>query len=111
MKNTFQTGRDYVNLASESATNHIIFGEGLNSNLGGHLWPGALRKTPFPSTWSADKILDVVSDIATDPQVIWKPSTKMADTNRMIGHAIRENIEIRVIIEGSENIISSYPIR
>lgn len=101
---------DYVNLASESSTNHIIFGEGLNSNLGGHLWPGARNKTPFPPNWSTDKIMHLVSDIATDPQLIYSPSQRKGEVNRFLVHGIRENANIRVVIDGTKDFITAYPI-
>jgi len=60
---------NFVNLASPSRTTHILTGDGPGS--GGHLWPGQAGKTPFPQSWSGDKIMHEVSDIATDPAYQW----------------------------------------
>ena len=58
-----------VNLASPDRTAHILQGDATG---GGHLWPGAPGKSVFPQDWSPSKIMNDVSDIATDPSI---PST------------------------------------
>lgn len=55
---------EYVNLASEARTTHILQRDGTG---GGHLWPGAPGKTPFPEGWSAARVMHEISDVATDP--------------------------------------------
>jgi len=69
-------GQDFIDLASPKRTLHILLGEGPSQ--GGHLWPGASGKTPFPATWSPDKIIQHVSDIATDPKISWTQKTGAA---------------------------------
>ena len=63
---------EYVNLASPERTTHILDGDATG---GGHLWPGKPDKTPFPQSWSRDRIMHEVSDIATDPVQIWVQQT------------------------------------
>jgi hypothetical protein len=53
---------DYVNLASDARTQHI---------LDGHMLPGEPGNTLFPSEWSAGKIMNGVSEVATDPDNSW----------------------------------------
>jgi Bacterial EndoU nuclease len=55
---------DYVNVASPGRTEHILNGDATG---GGHMWPGAPGKTPFPEDWSGAKIMHEASDVATDP--------------------------------------------
>jgi RHS repeat-associated protein len=62
----------YVNLVSARRTNHILYGDATG---GGHMWPGLTGKTPFPQNWSGNKIMHHVSDIATDPGLIWVQQT------------------------------------
>lgn len=110
-KKAWQFDKDCVNLASDTATHHIIFGEGLGSDLGGHLWPGLIKKTPFPSEWSPGKIMDIVSDIATDPSIPWQLSERLG-LNRNLATGIREGVKIKVIVEeGAIDIVSAYPIK
>ncbi|MBS0656366.1 MAG: EndoU domain-containing protein [Verrucomicrobia bacterium] len=103
-------------LKSESRTTHILFGE--TPGRGGHLWPGQFGKTPFPATWSSEKIMHYVSDIATDPSIIWKQTTGKSGalfTNagkpvRFSTIAERECVKIKVVIEpAGEGIITGYP--
>jgi hypothetical protein len=54
-----------VDLASPQARVHILDGDGPGH--GGHRWPGQPGKTPFPLSWSDNRIMHNVSDIATDP--------------------------------------------
>lgn len=35
------------------------------------MWPGQEGKTVFPGSWSGDKIVDAVGDIATSPSTKW----------------------------------------
>ncbi len=66
---------EFVNLASAERTTHITVGDATG---GGHMWPGAPGKTPFPQGWSADQIMHHVSDIATDPGLQWIQQTGKA---------------------------------
>jgi RHS repeat-associated protein len=103
-----------INLASPQRTQHILFGD---STGGGHMWPGAPGKTPFPQSWSADTIMHNVSDVATDPASIWKGGgpggsywTRAGDPARFRVYGTRQGVQIRVIMEpAGEGIISAYP--
>jgi hypothetical protein len=103
----------YVNLASPSRTEHILFGNGTG---GGHLFPAKPGKTPFPASWGPDKIMHYVSDVATDPGIVWKKATKPGfipkeSCMRYEAVGIREGVKIRTIIEPhGEGIITGYPI-
>jgi hypothetical protein len=65
----------FVNLASPKRTAHILTGDGTG---GGHLWPGLPGKTPFPQSWSGEKVMHHVSDIASDPSLQWVQQTGRA---------------------------------
>ncbi|MCE5293867.1 MAG: EndoU domain-containing protein, partial [Chlamydiales bacterium] len=110
-KKAWQFDKDYVNLASDKATRHIIFGEGPLTDLGGHLWPAVGKKTSFPSLWSPGKIMNVVSDIATDPSIAWDPSERLG-LKRSLAIGIREGVKIKVVIEeGGVDIVTAYPLK
>jgi hypothetical protein len=71
---------------------------------GGHLWPGENGKTPFPQDWTPQKIIDAISDIATNPNA-------MGD---IVGNVVRsvgtiDGVVIRTITRAGE-IITGYPI-
>ncbi len=108
--------KDLVNLASPQRTTHILAGEG--PGRGGHLWPAQSGKTPFPSSWSPDKIMHEVSDIATDPALNWvqqsgKPGslfTNAGNPARFVVFGERSGIEIKVVLEpAGEGIITAHP--
>jgi len=61
---------DYINLANKERTNHILYGDRTG---GGHSYPGNNGKTAFPKSWSSNKIMHNISDISTDPELLWKP--------------------------------------
>lgn len=107
---------DLVNLASPQRTKHILVGDGPGS--GGHLWPGQLGKTPFPKDWSGGKIMDAISDIATDPNIPWmqitgksgSKFTKSGKPVRFKAEGTRDGVNIKTIIEPQgEGIITGYP--
>ncbi|CAB3794056.1 hypothetical protein LMG28138_03646 [Pararobbsia alpina] len=96
---------DDVNLASPSRTDHILNGDATG---GGHLWPGAPGKSPFPEDWSASKIMNDVSDIATDPSI---PQTVQTN-GRIVKVGTRDGINIQVVIEPPRKgggIVSAFP--
>lgn len=87
---------------------------------GGHLYPGKPGKNSFPNSWSAEKIMHETSDIATDPFVTWKQTkgsgggdfTRSGTPSRWEAVAIRDEVEIKVIIEpAGEGIITSFPVK
>jgi filamentous hemagglutinin len=105
----------FVNLASESRTAHILYGD---STGGGHLWPGLPGKTPFPQGWSAGQIMHSVSDIATDPNLSWvqqtgKPGamfTNAGNPTRWFVSGTRGGVNINVVLEpAGGGIITAYP--
>ncbi|RLB52114.1 MAG: adhesin, partial [Deltaproteobacteria bacterium] len=86
---------------------------------GGHLWPGAPGKTPFPEDWSRDQVMHNVSDIATDPDATWtwqtgRPGsdfTKAGRPSRVEVEGVRDGVNIRVILEpAGEGIITAHPL-
>lgn len=81
-----------VNLASPDQTNHILNGDATG---GGHLWPGGPGKSAFPDSWSASKIMNVVSDIATDPTI----AETVQANGRIVKSGTVDGINIRVVIE------------
>lgn len=61
-------GGSDVSVLDQKATTHILDGDGPTS--GGHRFgTGIPGKSEFPQNWSDQKIANVISDIATDPQV------------------------------------------
>ncbi|WP_146076593.1 RHS repeat-associated core domain-containing protein [Rathayibacter sp. AY1A7] len=102
--------QSFTNLASGYRTKHII---------DGHMVPGEPGNSLFPESWSAEKIMHEVSDIATDPSLKWRKQTgsggdytKRGDAARFIVTGERDGVVIDVIVEpAGEGIISGYPHR
>jgi len=90
-----------VNLASPSRTNHILNGDATG---GGHLWPGLPGKTPFPQRWSADKVMDAISDVVTNPKSTFSPGR--GGSTIAVGEV--DGVVIRVVTKNGE-IITGYP--
>ncbi|AZG15415.1 EndoU domain-containing protein [Cupriavidus pauculus] len=59
------------------------------------MWPGAPGKSVFPQDWSPSKIMNDVSDIATDPYI---PCTVQSN-GRIVKDGTRDGIDIRVVLE------------
>jgi hypothetical protein len=95
---------EYVNLANQSSTKHILYGDAT----GGRHRPGIglSGKTEFPVGWSDDKIMHEISDIATAPHSI----TRLGRNGRIIGEGTRDGIDIRVIQQPDGNIVTGFPI-
>lgn len=81
--------------------------------------PGQSGKSTFPASWSADKIMHEISDVATDPRYTWHQQTgapgaeftKRGDPVRYAVTGNREGVDIRVIVEpGGEGIITGHPL-
>jgi hypothetical protein len=107
---------EFVNLASASRTEHILVGDATG---GGHLWPGAPGKTPFPEGWSGAQIMHHVSDVATDPALTWVQQTGRAgslftragDPARFFVIGERGGIQLKVILEpAGEGIITAHSV-
>jgi RHS repeat-associated protein len=101
---------DLVNLASESRTEHI---------LSGHMPPGEPGNSLFPSDWSAAKIMNGVSEVATDPANGWVQQTgrlgaeftRAGDPVRFSVEGVYDGLKMRVIVEpGGEGIITGFPV-
>jgi hypothetical protein len=112
---------NYVNLASPQRTAHILEGEQLPTGdwSGGHAWPGAPGKTPFPKDWSNARIMHEVSDIATDPKLQWVQQTgpkgsmytNAGNPARFTVAGERGGVTIKVVLEpAGEGIITAHPI-
>jgi filamentous hemagglutinin len=98
------TGYDYVNLASEERTQHILYGE---PGSGGHLWPGQPGKTAFPPSWSEGQILHAASDIATDPTA-WAYAEPQGSRTVLMG--TYDGVDITVIVQTSNGaIVTAFP--
>lgn len=94
-----------LNLATPGRTNHILNGDATG---GGHLWPGRPGKSPFPQNWSENKIMNTVSDIATDPTI---PEVVQAN-GRIVKTHVVEGVKIRVVLESPERgggIVTAFP--
>lgn len=95
-----------TNIASSSRTTHIFLG---SQTGGGHLYPAAEGKTPFPSSWSGERVMAEISDLITDPSVTWKYNSTFKGRDRYEAIAVRDGIAIRVITDG-EDIITAHPL-
>ena len=109
-----------TSLVSSNRKKHILYGDQTG---GGHKF--ALSrvfngKSKFPIFWSENKIINHISDIATDPNLTWVQQTgqsgsfftKSGKPARFYVDGIRDNVKIRVIIEPyGQGIISAYPIK
>jgi RHS repeat-associated protein len=92
----------YVDLAKPERRKHILDGD---SKGGGHkAGTGKPGKSEFPSSWSDDKVMNEVSDIATDPSLVSK-----ADRGRKVTSGTREGIDIKVVQEKNGDIVTAYP--
>lgn len=95
---------EFVDLSSSSRRTHILHGDATG---GGHLYPGLAGKSPFPQSWSGDRILHEISDIATDPAA-WRNA--IGQGNRTVLTGTRGGVDIRVIVDTrTGQIISGYP--
>jgi hypothetical protein len=73
------------------------------------LWPGKSGKSVFPESWDANKVMHNVSDIATEPEIIWKKGRVINSIQRYEVVGIRDGIKIKVITDGID-IITAFPI-
>ena len=99
------TADELINLATEQRTTHILYGD---ASGGGHLWPGKPGKTPFPEGWSEARIMDEISDIATDPSA-WNNSTVQGGQTLLNGWS--NGVQIQVVVDTTTgDIITGYPL-
>ncbi len=102
------SSNDFVNLASPDRTRHILDGEVRpNGSFGGGHRPGTgfPKKSEFPPHWSDDKIMHEISDVATDPSLVWRPGDGPTD---FWVNGTRDFVDIEVLIRNDE-IWTGYP--
>jgi len=105
----------YVDILSPEAKQHILYGD--STTQGGHLYPGNPGKTVFPQSWSADKVVHTVGDIATSPDTKWFAQTGTGGTYtnagrpaRWVAWEEREGVRVRVVYEpASGKIVTAFP--
>jgi Bacterial EndoU nuclease len=89
-------------LISISRAEHLLYGDETG---GGHLWPGAAGKTPFPASWSAADVLRNVSEVATNPDSTWIPSG-----SRIMIQGSASGVDMNVIYAPADNeIVTAWP--
>ncbi len=95
---------NYVDLTDAKGRTHILDGD---STGGGHRpGTGAPGKSEFPSTWSDDKILHEISDVATDPASKITPGRG----GRTIAEGTRDGVDIRTVVErDGSRIVTGFP--
>ncbi|EOW6758932.1 EndoU domain-containing protein [Cronobacter malonaticus] len=105
----------YVDILSPEARQHILYGESLKS--GGHIYPGNPGKTIYPPTWSANKIVHEIGDIATSPDTKWFAQTgtggmytSKGDPEKWIAYEVRDGVRIRVIYQpATGKVVTAFP--
>nr|WP_305884109.1 hemagglutinin repeat-containing protein [Pseudomonas sp. PIC25] len=109
------TGKDYVDILSPEAKKHILYGDKPGS--GGHMWPGQPGKTVFPQSWSADKIVHEVGDIATSPNTKWYAQTgtggiytSKGDPAKWVAYEVRDGVRMRVVYQpATGTVVTAFP--
>ncbi|MFD3242591.1 VENN motif pre-toxin domain-containing protein [Rahnella perminowiae] len=105
----------YVDILSPEAKQHILYGDSPTS--GGHLYPGNPGKTTFPQSWSADKVVHEIGDIATAPNTQWYAQTGTGgmytgkgDPAKWVAYEVRDGVRIRVVYQpATGKIITAFP--
>lgn len=105
----------YVDILSPEAKQHILYGDGPTS--GGHLYPGNPGKTTFPQSWSADKVVHEIGDIATSPNTTWYAQTgtggkytAKGDPAKWVAYEERDGVRIRVVYQpATGKIVTAFP--
>lgn len=103
-----KTGHEFVNLASDARTTHILDGEvRLNGSFGGGHRPGTgfPNKSEFPLGWSDGRIMHEISDVATDPSLAWRNGNRAGD---FFVNGSRGGVDIEVLIR-NDQIWTGYP--
>ncbi|MCI5189801.1 MAG: hypothetical protein D3905_08375, partial [Candidatus Electrothrix sp. AS4_5] len=97
---------NFVDLTDARGRGHILGGDATG---GGHRYgTGQPGKSEFPSTWSDEKILHEISDVATDPNAAFTASRG----GRTIVEGTRDGVDIKVVIENpdrGERIVTGFP--
>jgi hypothetical protein len=90
-------------LVDEKGQKHILEGEG--DGRGGHrAGTGIPGKSEFPASWSDQKILEAVSDVATSPNSSHMPGPR----GRTVSEGSIDGIDIRTVSEPGR-IVTGYP--
>ncbi len=102
-----QTSGSSRSLVDTRGATHILSGD--PNGGGGHRYgTGRSGKSEFPKNWSDDRILDEVSDVATDPAVRWSAPDARGYIN---GTGVRGGIEIKVVVDTRQGrIVTAYPV-
>jgi RHS repeat-associated protein len=94
---------NFVDLTAAQRRTHILDGDLTG---GGHgAGRGISGKSEFPQGWSDNKVIDAISDIATDPNA----SRALGRGGRTVVEGVRDGIHIRVIVGKDGEIITGFP--
>ncbi|ENA0610605.1 EndoU domain-containing protein [Enterobacter bugandensis] len=110
-----QANQKYVDILSPEAKQHILYGD--SPTQGGHLYPGNPGKTVFSQSWTADKVVHAIGDIATSPDTQWFAQTgtcgvytKAGQPARWVTWAERDGVRVRVVYEPANGkIVTAFP--
>jgi hypothetical protein len=90
-------------LVEPDRAKHIL--EGDKSSGGHRAGTGKRGKSESPSSWSDEKILGEISDVATDP----KASTSPGRGGRELVRGTRDGVDIEVVKDRNGRIVTGYP--
>jgi len=94
---------NYVDLTTPSRRKHILDGDATG---GGHRnGTGKPGKSEFPKDWTDEKILNEISDVATDPKL---PTIRQPN-GRNVTKGTRDGVDITVVQEQSAEIVTGFP--
>ncbi|WP_426875674.1 EndoU domain-containing protein [Glaesserella parasuis] len=120
ISNLITARENMVSLVSSQRAEHILYGDKTG---GGHKFSftNILNgKSKFPIHWSEKKILDVISNIATDPNLEWVQQTGTKGSlyttkgvpSRFKVEGVVDGVRIRVIVEPmGDGVITAFPIK
>ncbi|MEJ6395811.1 EndoU domain-containing protein [Gymnodinialimonas sp. 2305UL16-5] len=93
---------------SEERVRHTLDGDPGNIRGGGHRYgTGRPRKTEFPESWTDQKILDAIRDIATGTDVALEGSR---EPGQVYIEGFVDGVEIRVVVSPEGHVLSAYPL-
>ncbi|MFP1787768.1 EndoU domain-containing protein, partial [Lonsdalea quercina] len=112
---TVGNSKDYTDILSPEAKQHILYGD--SSSSGGHIFPGNPRKTTFPSNWTAEKIVHEIGDVATSPNTQWYAQTgtgglytSKGDPAKWVAYEVRDGVRLRVVYQpATGKVITAFP--
>ncbi|MBS7700219.1 MULTISPECIES: RHS repeat-associated core domain-containing protein [unclassified Chelatococcus] len=94
----------WQDIISPDRVKHILDGDEGGPGGGHRGGTGRSGKSEFPSSWSDNKTLNSIADIARDPNV---PSTSSG--SRAVKEGVRDGIEIRTVVDKNGNVVTGYP--